>query len=83
MSATSQITVKFQVTLPKEVREELGARVGDRLAFVKAEDGSWRVLVIPKNPIKALELAGKALTPGNFIKLHDEYERELEDAERG
>lgn len=82
MSGTTRITSKFQVTLPREVREQLGAQVGDRLAFVKGEDGSWRVLVIPKDPIKALRLAGKSLTAGHFVKLHERYERETADEER-
>ena len=82
MSGTTRITAKFQVTLPKEVREQIGAKVGDRLAFVKGEDGSWRVLVIPKDPMKALRLAGNALTAGDFVELHERYEREAADEER-
>ena len=36
---TSRITVKGQVTVPKEFRAALGWRTGDRLAFVKDRDG--------------------------------------------
>ena len=82
MSQTTRITGKYQVTLPKRVREELGAGVGDRLAFVRGEDGFWRILVVPKDPIAALRLAGRALAPADFAKLHREYEREAGDAHR-
>lgn len=41
------VTRKYQVTIPKEVREALGIRVGDRLV-VKVEDGK-----IIMEPIKA------------------------------
>jgi AbrB family looped-hinge helix DNA binding protein len=82
MAETTLITSKYQVTLPKRVRKALGAGVGDRLTFVKGDDGLWRILVVPKDPVKALRLAGKALTPADFTKLHQEYEREGEDTHR-
>ena len=37
--ATSTLTSKGQVTIPKEVRERLGLEPGDRLAFEVREDG--------------------------------------------
>ena len=40
------VTSKGQITIPKAVREELGLRVGDRLAFRTLEDG--RVVVEPE-----------------------------------
>ncbi len=82
MRHTTRITGKYQITLPKRVREELRAGVGDRLAFVRGDDGVWRILVVPKDPIAALRLAGKALPPADFARLHQAYEREAEDAHR-
>lgn len=82
MAETTLITGKYQVTLPKRVREALGAGVGDRLTFVKGEDGLWRILMVPKDPIKALRLAGRGLTAADVTRLHHEYERESEDAHR-
>jgi len=38
--------------------------------------------VVPKDPVKALRLAGKALAPADLARLHQEYERETEDAHR-
>ena len=82
MAETTLITGKYQITLPKRVRQALGADVGDRLTFVKGDDGLWRILVVPKDPVKALRLAGKALAPADLARLHQEYERETEDAQR-
>ncbi len=47
------VTRKFQVTIPKEVREALGIRVGDRL-LVKVVEGK-----IVMEPIKAAEALEK------------------------
>ena len=82
MTETTLITAKHQVTLPKRVRQALGAGVGDRLAFVKGRDGSWHVLAIPKDPVKALMMAGKGLGPADLAKLHEEYERAGQDPHR-
>ena len=38
--AESTVTSKGQVTIPKEVREHLGVREGDRLVFRRLPDGS-------------------------------------------
>ncbi len=39
------LTSKGQLTVPKEVRERLGLRVGDRLVFELLEGGSVRLEV--------------------------------------
>lgn len=36
---TSTMTVKGQVTVPKELREAFGWKAGDEVAFVEEEDG--------------------------------------------
>lgn len=36
---TTRITRKGQVTIPKELREEFGLKVGDELLWEKTEDG--------------------------------------------
>jgi len=41
--ARSSLTSKGQATIPKEIREHLGLRPGDRIEFVIAQDGSVRL----------------------------------------
>jgi len=43
MMATSTVTSKGQVTIPKEIRERLGLREGDRLIFTFDENGNVSV----------------------------------------
>jgi len=74
--ATATLTSKGQLTLPKEVRTALGLGPGDRVDFVRMEDGNFAVLpatqsvkslkgLIPK-PKKPVSLADmdKAIARG-------------------
>jgi antitoxin PrlF len=42
--ATATITSKGQVTLPREVRARLGVSAGDRLDFIRLEDGAYAIV---------------------------------------
>ena len=44
--ATAAVTSKGQITIPIEVREDLGLKAHDRIEFVKMEDG--RYFIRPK-----------------------------------
>jgi antitoxin PrlF len=33
------VTRKYQVTIPKQIREDLGIKAGDDVVFLKTEDG--------------------------------------------
>ena len=44
--STATVTSKGQITVPKDIRELLGLRVGDRIVFRPKEDGS--VVVEPE-----------------------------------
>lgn len=56
---TATVTSKGQITIPKPVRDELGLRKGDRVAFRVLEDGS---VVVEPETVEILDLKG-ALKP--------------------
>jgi len=60
----STLTAKGQVTIPKEVRERLGLKEGDRLVFRFDDQGNLLVRPATRNPLGRLpgllqHLAGK------------------------
>ena len=46
------MTRKYQITIPKSIREKLGIKVGDRL-LIKLEDN--KIVIEPIRPNEALE----------------------------
>lgn len=40
------VTRKYQVTIPEDVREDLGIKIGDDIVFVKGADGRYRVMTV-------------------------------------
>ena len=79
MSASTKITAKYQITLPREVRRALKAKVGDLLVFVQQADGSYRIQAVPSRLTDALRLAGSSLSPANFQRVHSEFEEGWDD----
>jgi bifunctional DNA-binding transcriptional regulator/antitoxin component of YhaV-PrlF toxin-antitoxin module len=80
MSVATKITAKYQVTLPRAVRQALKAKVGDLLVFVEQPDGSFRVQAVPPRLTHALRLAGKHLSRDDFRRAHKEFEEGWDDA---
>ena len=79
MQAATKITAKYQITVPREVRNALKAQVGDLLVFVGQADGSFRVHAIPPRLTQALRLAGSHLSPDDFRRVHREFEEGWKD----
>jgi len=52
--SSSTLTSKGQVTIPKEVRDRLGLRIGDRLEFRFDERGKLTVEAEAPNPLGSL-----------------------------
>ena len=52
--STATLTSKGQLTLPKDVRDALGVGPGDRIDFVRMEDGSYSILQATQ-PVKTLK----------------------------
>jgi AbrB family looped-hinge helix DNA binding protein len=82
MPAVTKITAKYQVTLPREVRRGLKAKVGDLLVFVQQPDGSYRVQAVSRGLTDALRLAGKGLSSQDFRRVHREFEEGWKDEQR-
>jgi AbrB family looped-hinge helix DNA binding protein len=58
------LTSKGQLTVPKEIRERLGLRVGDRLVFELLEEGSVRLEVERRRTLG--ELKGSLPARGRY-----------------
>ena len=82
MSVATKITAKYQVTLPREVRQALKAKVGDLLVFVRQNDGSFCVQAVPPRLTDALKLAGRQLSAVDFRQVHHEFEEGWADEGR-
>ncbi len=51
--AVATLTSKGQTTIPKEIRDRLGLKPGDKLRFLLEEDG--RVVILPATlPVRSL-----------------------------
>jgi len=68
--ASSTISVKGQVTIPKELRDEFGIRTGDRLEFSAEADG---IKVRKRVDVGAFEaLRGSIRLPASVDEIVDE-----------
>ncbi|MDQ3562611.1 MAG: type II toxin-antitoxin system PrlF family antitoxin [Pseudomonadota bacterium] len=64
----STLTSKGQTTVPKEVRDHLALRPGDRIEFIIESDG--RVVVVPAS-FDAADLAGALPRPKRVVSLDE------------
>lgn len=81
--ATSTVTSKGQITLPREVRRSLGLQPGDKVDFVAVEDGFK--LVPLRQDVRALKgrFAGRVARPVSIEEMNDAISREASESERG
>ena len=61
MADTTTMTTKGQVTVPREIRDRLGLKPGDKMAFTMLSDGT--VVMRPKTR-RLADLAGSLTRPG-------------------
>jgi AbrB family looped-hinge helix DNA binding protein len=55
------VTSKYQVTIPKNVREDMDIHSGDKVVFVKNNKGKWILMIVK-------ELTSKMLTASEDIE---------------
>ena len=72
------LSSKGQMVIPKEVRESLGLRPGQRLEIEALPDGTFLVIPIPDDVIKAMRLPAAERLERALVK---EREAEEERAE--
>lgn len=49
------VTKKYQVTIPREVREDLNIHQGDRVIFVKNREENWIIMTIDNLTSRMIE----------------------------
>ena len=54
MSATATVSSKYQVSIPKEVRDRMGLRPGQKVAFIAKIDGMLMVPVPERGEIAGM-----------------------------
>jgi AbrB family looped-hinge helix DNA binding protein len=70
MTATSKISSKYQVSIPKAVRERLAWRPGQKVAFIAKGKG---VLMIPVPDREALVGIARGANLDNYRDRNDRY----------
>jgi len=55
VSYEATVTSKGQVTIPKEIRDRLDIRAGEKVLFRFDEAGSLRLVVVPDDPMERIE----------------------------
>jgi antitoxin PrlF len=66
--ALSTLTTKGQTTIPKEVREALDIKAGDKIDFVIQAD---KTVVLQPATVDVTELAGILLKPEKALSIED------------
>jgi antitoxin PrlF len=66
--SSAKLTSKGQITIPRDVREALGLKTGDRVAFEIRDDGT---VVVEPQSVDLLTLAGSVQSPVKGVTLDD------------
>jgi antitoxin PrlF len=66
--ATASLTSKGQITIPIEVREDLGLKTGDKISFIKNERGEY---VLKPKTGSVMNLLGMFKAPEKPVTLEE------------
>jgi AbrB family looped-hinge helix DNA binding protein len=70
MAATSKISSKYQVSIPKAIRDRMAWRPGQKIAFIAKADG---VLMVPIPEREALAGMARGANPEGHRDRSDRY----------
>ena len=70
MNATATLSSKFQISIPKEVREAEGWKAGQKFVFIPKGKG---VLVMPVPEVDEIFGMAKGADPTNYRDREDRY----------
>lgn len=65
-TSAAQLTSKYQITVPKQVRDDLQLQKGDKLLFLKT-GRTWKIKKVPTRFVDALKELGKDLKGGSAV----------------
>jgi AbrB family looped-hinge helix DNA binding protein len=70
MSAIATVSSKFQISIPKEVRDHLGLRPGEKVAFIAKPEG---FLIVPVPKREALAGMARGANPEGYRDRNDRF----------
>ena len=70
MSAASTLSSKYQISIPKSVRERMSWRPGQKIAFIARADG---VLMVPIPEREALAGMARGANPEGYRDRNDRF----------
>ncbi len=70
MTAIAKLSSKFQISIPKEVREQEGWKAGQRFVFIPKGKG---VLVMPVPDVEEIFGIAKGADPKNYRDREDRF----------
>lgn len=70
MAATATVSSKFQVSIPKEVRDRMALRPGQKVAFIAKIEG---VLMVPVPTREEIAGMARGANPEGYRDRNDRY----------
>ncbi len=70
MTATATVSSEFQISIPKEVRDRMGLRPGQKVAFIATIEGTLMVPVPGREEIAGM---ARGTNPEGYRDRNDRY----------
>jgi len=70
------VTKKYQVTIPRQVREDLKIQKGDKVLLVKNKEGNWIIMTVRDLTSKMIKSSSDIKSPNK--ESPQEYKKEIE-----